>query len=312
LVNVSKRVAETPYFYLEQIADGVFAAISSDPVWTVANAGIVDLGDRTLVFDSLSSPRAAEALKRTAEDVTGKPVSMVVNSHHHLDHSLGNQVFSGATIASSAITRDLMHQRFERFLREAADFPAQLETIRARLSQPLEPDLRAQLEPQAKELEMSLGLLTDFQPALPNLTFERTFELHGSTRRVVIEGFNGHTGSDVVMILPDDGVIFAADLVVVDHLGFMAHGDPDAWLQTLEALEKLQHLPVLVPGHGGVTAPAAIPAMRAYLLEMMRLAESVSDQADFEHINIPDAWRDWGLLEGFRPNLEFLFARSRN
>jgi cyclase len=310
-VKVPERVLETPYFHLERIADGVFAAISSDPIWTVANAGIVDLGDRTLVFDTLSSPHAAEALGRAAEQVTGRPVSLVVNSHHHLDHSLGNQVFSGATIVSSAITRELMRQRFERFVREAVDFPAQLEATLEKLAQPLEPILRAQLEPQARELEMELEVLRDFRPTLPALTFERTLELHGSARRVVIERFGGHTGSDAVMILPDDGAIFAADLVLVDHLGFMGHGDPDAWLRTLEALEKLEHLPALVPGHGSVTTPAAIPAMRAYLLEMIRLAGSAHDEADLEYVTVPDAWRGWGLLEGFRPNLEFLFNRKR-
>ncbi len=311
-MNSSKRVLETPYFHLERVNDGVFAVISSDSVWTVANAGIVDLGDRTLVFDTLSSPKAAEALKRAAEDVTGKPVSVVVNSHHHLDHSLGNQVFSGAMIASSAITRDLMHQRFERLLRESVDFPVQLEAIRARLAQPMEPLERAQLEPQSRELEMNLEWLQDFQPTLPSVTFDRTFELHGSSRRVVVERFGGHTGSDAVMILPDDGVIFTADLVLVNHLGFMAHGDPDAWVQTLDALEKLEHLPVLIPGHGSVTTPAAIPAMRAYLLEMIRLVGNAHTEADLEEIVIPEAWHDWGLLEGFRPNLEFLFARTRN
>jgi cyclase len=310
-VNDSKRVLETTYFYLERVTDGVFAAISKDPVWTVANAGIVDLGDKTLVFDTLSSPRAAEALRRAAEDVTGKPVSVVVNSHQHLDHSLGNQVFSGATILSSTITRDLMCGRFERLLRESVDFPAQLGAIRAKLAQPLEEIECAQLEPQARELEMNLELLQDFRPTLPSVTFDRTLTVHGSTRRVVIERFGGHTASDAVMILPDDGVMFAADLVLVNHLGFMAHGDPDAWLRTLDALEKLEDLPILVPGHGSVTTPAAIPAMRAYLLEMMRLVGNAHAEADLEQIVIPDAWRGWGLLEGFRPNLEFLFARTR-
>lgn len=304
-----RRSLETPYFDLEQIADGVFAAISSDPVWTVANAGIVDLGERTLVFDTLSSPIAAEALKRAALDLTRKPVSCVVNSHHHLDHSLGNQVFAGAVIVSSAVSREWMRQRFERFLGESVSFPAQLEAIREKLATGLEPIERAQLEPQARELEMGIELLQDFRPTLPAVTFDRRLEFHGSARRVLIEGFGGHTASDAVMILPDDGVIFTGDLVLVDHLGFVAHGDPEAWLETLEKLERLEGLPRLVPGHGPVSTPAAIPAMRAYLREMIRLATGARDEADLSRIGVPEAWRAWGLLEGFRPNLEFLFAR---
>ncbi len=306
-----ERVLETPYFDLVRLADGVFAAISQNPVWTVANAGIVDLGDWTLVFDAFSSPRAAEALKRAAEDATGKPVRVVVNSHHHLDHSLGNQVFKGATIVSSAITRSLMHQRFDRLRREAVNFPAQLEALRQQLSAPLEPSLLAQLEPQVAELEMLLEMLEAFEPTLPTATFDRRLEFHGSARRVLVEGFGGHTASDAVMNLPDDGLIFTADLVVVDHLGFMGHGDPDAWLTTLSALEQLDGLPTLVPGHGPVSTPAAIPAMRAYLVEMLGLGQSVQNASELEQIAVPEAWKNWGLLAGFRPNLEFACERKR-
>ena len=306
-----ERVLETPYFDLVRLADGVFAAISRNPVWTVANAGIVDLGDWTLVFDSFSSPRAAETLKQAAEDATGKPVRVVVNSHHHLDHSLGNQVFKGATIVSSTITRDSMQQRFERLRREAVDFPAQLEALRQQLSAPLEASMRAQLEPQAAELEMLLEWLETFEPTLPTATFDRRLEFHGSARRVLIERFGGHTASDAVMILPDDGLMFTADLVVVDHLGFMGHGDPDAWLTTLSALEQLDGLPVIVPGHGPVSGRAAIPAMHAYLIQMLELGQRVQDAGELERVPVPDAWKNWGLLAGFRPNLEFAFERKR-
>ncbi len=47
------------HFNLEQLADGVYAAIHAEEGWAICNAGIIDLGDRTLVFDSFMSPQAA-------------------------------------------------------------------------------------------------------------------------------------------------------------------------------------------------------------------------------------------------------------
>ncbi|MCX5973596.1 MAG: hypothetical protein NTU59_02755 [Coprothermobacterota bacterium] len=59
------------YFRLKPLADGVFAALSTDSRWATSNAGFVNLGDRTLVFDSFASPQAAQELRLAAEQETG-------------------------------------------------------------------------------------------------------------------------------------------------------------------------------------------------------------------------------------------------
>lgn len=130
---------ESKYFRLERPTDGVFAAISSDAGFTVSNAGIVDFGNFTLVWDSMASESAASDLRRAAEELTGKPVSVLVNSHHHLDHTRGNQVFADTQIVSSVITRGLMQERMARFQSEADDFPVMLEKTQANLALETEP-----------------------------------------------------------------------------------------------------------------------------------------------------------------------------
>ena len=47
------------HFSLERLADGVFAAIATGSGAAVANAGIIDLGGRTLVFDTFMTSQAA-------------------------------------------------------------------------------------------------------------------------------------------------------------------------------------------------------------------------------------------------------------
>jgi cyclase len=129
-------VSTSKFFKLEQLANRVWSVISSDPTWMMSNAGIVDLGGQTLVWDTGTSPRAAIELKRVAEELTGRTVGLVINSHHHLDHSLGNQVFVGSSIFSTRTTRDLMQKRFEQLIEELKEFPewiahtkTQLETV---------------------------------------------------------------------------------------------------------------------------------------------------------------------------------------
>lgn len=62
------------HFTIERLGDGVWAALHAmDPpapdAWAISNAGIVDLGDRTLVFDTLTATDAATELRRVAEEL---------------------------------------------------------------------------------------------------------------------------------------------------------------------------------------------------------------------------------------------------
>src|SRR5450830_703053 len=107
--EMSPSTSESRHFVFEQLADGVFAAIERDGGWAISNAGIVDLGGLTVVYDTSLTPRAAQDLRRFAEEVTGRAPDIVVNSHYHNDHIWGNQVFAPeAQIVSSARTRKLI------------------------------------------------------------------------------------------------------------------------------------------------------------------------------------------------------------
>ena len=57
---------------LIQIAAGAWAAIASPDGAAFSNAGIVDLGDLTLVFDTFETPVAARDLKAAGESLTGR------------------------------------------------------------------------------------------------------------------------------------------------------------------------------------------------------------------------------------------------
>jgi cyclase len=307
-------VSTSKFFKLEQLANRVWAVISSDPTWMMSNSGIIDLGGQTLVWDTGTSPRAAIELKRVAEELTGRNVGIVVNSHHHLDHSLGNQVFAGSSIVSTRITRDLMRARFEQLLEEAKNFPEWIANTKSQLETVTDGFARRSLEFDLAEMLMFQEFMPNFKPTLPTITFEASLELHGTgfhdigrTARALSFG-TGHTGSDTVLHLPEDGILFAGDLVLVDHIPWLGHGDPEAWQARITDLEKLESVQKIVPGHGPVAPRDAVSKMRETLLEMIALANVPNTQA-LEHVQVPEAWREWGLPSGFRGNLQFLFNR---
>ena len=277
----------------------------------MSNAGIVDLGGQTLVWDTGTSPRAAIELKRVAEELTGRTVGLVVNSHHHLDHSLGNQVFAGSSIFSTQKTRDLMRARFERLLAEVKEFPDWIAQTKTQLETVTDDFARRALEFDLAEMLMLQEFIPNFKATLPTITFEGSLGFHGSARTARTVSFGaGHTGSDTVLHLPEDGILFAGDLVLVDHIPWLGHGDPEAWQRRITDLESLEPVTQIVPGHGPVATRDAIFKMRQTLLEMIALAD-VPDVGALERAQVPEAWREWGLPSGFRGNLQFLFNRRQ-
>ena len=106
--NSFSQSFESDHFTVEKLTNGVYTAIHKTGGYAICNAGIIDLGDETLIFDCFISPKAARDLKKAAEELTGKDVKYVVNSHFHNDHIRGNQVFSGAEIIATQKTKELI------------------------------------------------------------------------------------------------------------------------------------------------------------------------------------------------------------
>ena len=61
------------HFTLHELGEGIYAAIHKPGGWAQSNAGIIDIGDRTLVFDAFLSPRASQDLLAAAQALTGRP-----------------------------------------------------------------------------------------------------------------------------------------------------------------------------------------------------------------------------------------------
>ena len=72
-INGQTGLPESKHYKLEKLADGIYAAIhNNEGGYAICNAGIIDLGDKTIVIDPFISPAAARDLKQHAEYLTGK------------------------------------------------------------------------------------------------------------------------------------------------------------------------------------------------------------------------------------------------
>jgi hypothetical protein len=72
-ISFTPQPPRSKHFKLEELAPGVWAAIHNDKYGhAICNAGIVDLGNNTVVLDPFITTEAARDLKKAAEHLTGR------------------------------------------------------------------------------------------------------------------------------------------------------------------------------------------------------------------------------------------------
>ena len=284
LVPLAAR-GQADKFEVQKVADGVYAVIRREALglWFEANNVLIVNDEDVVVVDANISPAATREVIGALRKITAKPVRYVVNTHWHEDHVIGNQAWREAYPAVE----------FVGHASTLADFPAVGLTNRKQAVENA-PKLAAMLRKQitdGKSLEGG-GALTDeeragyaltaefveryvaesptFRVVLPTLMVEDRLTLVRGARTIEIRHLGrGHTGADLVVHLPKEGIVCAGDLVVwpVPLVGTTSY--PAEFASALEKLIALRPA-VIIPGHGPVMRDDSHPRLVARLLTSIR------------------------------------------
>ena len=216
--------------------------------------GVVLGGRDVLVIDTRSAPSHAREVAANLRELTHNPVSIVVDTHWHWDHTFGNSAFRPAPIWGHALVVDrLKAQGAATISRIAAGIPE----IAADLAEVV-------IDP-------------------PDQTFtERATVLVGD--RVVELSYHGrgHTNTDIVAFVPDADVLFAGDLLENDATPSFGDGYPLEWADTAERLLPLASGAV-VPGHGSIGDRSFVERQVAEFRAIVALARQVhADELDLD------------------------------
>ncbi|RLU92126.1 MBL fold metallo-hydrolase [Streptomyces griseocarneus] len=215
--------------YTVELAPGVRAFVQPDGGWCLNNAGIIESGGRTALVDTAATERRARLLRDYATAHGAAPPAVVVNTHHHGDHTYGNCVFPEATIIG--------HEGCRR------------ETLA----------VGHQLHGQWPHVDYGDIVIT---PA--TVTYEDALTLHvGDTEVRLLHPGPAHTVGDTIAHLPEQGVVFTGDLVFNGGTPFLLMGSLAGSLHALDVLRGLD-APTVVPGHGPVTDPGVYDTLERY------------------------------------------------
>lgn len=301
------------HFTLKYVADSVIAAIAVPGTGSLGNAAIIDLGDTTLVVDAFLTIQAAEDLLTAAEHLTGNPVSYVLNTHWHSDHTSGNQVFTPtAQIISTSTTREIMDTFARDRLAQYKSKPEQLHEAIDELEEKIQQETNEKLKREmawdnASDREF-MKMFPNLVHTLPAITFDKQMTIHGSTRSVQFITFGGgHTQSDAFVYIPEDKIAIMGDLVLSKHHPVLAYANPQEWLNILEQVEQMD-IATIVPGHGDVCSLQELHEVKGYITDIMALvAEAVHNKTSMDEITIPAMYQDWYFTTYFKTNLSKVY-----
>jgi cyclase len=304
--------ARSRHFTLERVGRGVVAAIANPGGAGLCNATIVDLGGQTLVFDSMLTPMAGLDLARAAERVTGRRPAWVVNSHWHGDHIWGNCSFPEGHVVSTRKVREVVLRRSrQQFDDNRRLFPAELR----RLAAPDAPFLPVERVHLRGWFRGVLATPKPFRIVPPEVTFQHELVLEGSRRAVHLLTYGGgHSPSDVLGYLPDEGILLAGDLVMEGLHPSVGDGWPDRWVRILRQVERLRPT-TIVPGHGPVAGPATLRSNREYLGELGHLARRAVRErvplTEFQKTPVPRRYQRWQFSFMYPDNLVRAYRLAR-
>jgi len=160
--------------------------------------------------------------------VTSQPVKYVINTHHHPDHTGGNQKLQALNVAVVSSTR-------------ASEKMG---------------DAAAAVPPSAGG-----------QSGLPNITFDDHATLHLGGKHIELYYFGrGHTDGDIVVYFPERRVLASGDLFTYGDetpqlIDYSGGGSAKEWPRTLDRVMQLD-FDTVIPGHGVVTTKVEMRIFR--------------------------------------------------
>ncbi|MDC1287161.1 MBL fold metallo-hydrolase [Gammaproteobacteria bacterium] len=244
---------------MEQVSSNCFAVMNEKNRVCDSNSGLINLAGGMVIDTQSDLPHARQMMEMFAKVWASVP-DRVVNTHEDSDHVFGNQLFEGAEIIG--------HSSLPERMAQVAD-PGEFEHLMHLASDPVSGPQMQSVHPGVVAVANQLGEDYNFsgvELVPPTTLFDDRLEidLEGSTAHIIHVG-PCHQVGDAIVWMPDEGVLFAGDILfrLCTPMGWV--GTFDKWYETLDMIVDELKPEVIVPGHGPICGVEGATEMKAYL-----------------------------------------------
>jgi len=307
------RISQTPlvdkgFASVRKIGDGLYATISdpSKGFQTVCNGGFLVGKDGSLLVEGFISVAGAAFQMDALRMVSQVPVKGALDTHYHFDHSMGNAFFgaNGIPLWAHANTAKRIVESYGAL--QGADKAAFLGPLEKAVKEAKTETARKHREDYLAHVTNVFNVSNSTVLALPNHPIDPAklpmkVDLGGLT--AVIENYPGHSGTDVIVRVPEQNVVYAGDLLFSSMypVCFDAQATVSGWRQTLKTFASWDKDTLFVPGHGPICGQEGIALLRALFDDIEEQAQkmhkagvSAAEAADL--YEIPEKYKDIGIF----------------
>jgi glyoxylase-like metal-dependent hydrolase (beta-lactamase superfamily II) len=236
--------AKIPEPKVVKVNDRVYALLGPMALPNAHNQGYMVnstliVGDKgAILIDTGFTDEIGAHLAKAIAKLTPKPVTHIINTHHHGDHSFGNVAFPQAKVISSEMCRKLL------------------------------------IEGEADWLALIEGAVGRKFPTTKAVPATEVYA-RNSRSTVTLDGVklefwvpeSAHTAGDMLIWLPDDKVLVAGDVLVNQVTPNFRDATVKQWIATLDEAAKVP-AKTIIPGHGPLMTPKDAAAMHKRMAKL--------------------------------------------
>lgn len=237
LVSTLAQAASLPAPKVQKINERVYALLGPMELPNKSNQGYmvnatVIIGDKGVILvDTGFTDEIGKHLAKAIAKLTPKPVTHIINTHHHGDHTLGNIAFKGAEVISTQQCKELVEKTGYEWIGMVQN-------------------LSGSKFPNTKPVPANVTVAQD----------TRTERMIDGVKIVLWAPKGSHTPGDLIVYLPDDKVLLGGDILVNHITPNFRDGHVKSWIGTLDEIQKT-NVKTIVPGHGPLMSKADVTAM---------------------------------------------------
>ena len=314
------RVSQMPivdkgFASVRKIGNGLYATIS-DPSrggTTYCNGGFLVGKDSAMLLEGFATSGGAALQMETLRTVSQVPVKGALDTHYHFDHSMGNAFYgaNGIPLWAHASVAERIVESYAPL--QGADKAAMLGPFEKRVQDAKSDTERQHCQSDLKAITELFQVANSSLLALPNHPLDPaklpiSIDLGGLT--AVLESYPGHSGTDIIVRVPDQNVVYTGDLLFSGFypVCFDDKATISVWRDTLKKFASFDKDTLFVPGHGQICGQEGIASIREVFDDIAEQAHKMyqagvpADEAQHRYA-VPDKFKNfpiyaWGFTIG--------------
>ena len=293
---------------VRKIGDGLYATVSdtSKGITTMCNGGFLYGKESALLIEGFVSTAGAAFQMEALRKVTQAPVAGALDTHYHFDHSMGNAFYgaNGIPLWGHASVAKRIAESYGPL--QGADKAAVLGPFQKRVQDAKSDAAKLHAQSDLNAFTNVFDLVQRASLTLPNRPLDPSklpMKMDLGQLPIVLETYPGHSGTDVIVRVPEQKVVYAGDLIFNGSYPacFDEQATVSGWRATLKTFASWEKDTIFVPGHGQVCGQEGIQRIRDVFDDISEQAEQMhkagvpaSEAAD--RYIVPEKFKGLGLF----------------